>query len=152
MYHNSITLPCAEVYAAETLEDLFLPDQPLVSAPGTIIHPMTNINGPFFTMEEQAYVVPDYTHPGAAAIPPPSRPRHRDNDDDDDEANWDRWDGYPTSVDDVGISTGIGSPSAGRGRDNPYYQGQGEEYDQRAYYENYDRYAQPPPGYDEVAK
>ncbi|XP_076469505.1 uncharacterized protein LOC143299894 isoform X2 [Babylonia areolata] len=147
-----------EVYSVDRLEELFLPNVPLVSAPGTIIHPMTTINGLFFTMDAASYVMPDLSQPLPQPPPPLSTQQGNNNNnddyDDDNEENWDRWDGFPAGH--VGASAIRGTHSAGRGRDNPYYQGEGEEGAQGEggalpfYYEQYDKYSQPPPGYEEV--
>lgn len=149
----------SEVYSAQTLDELFVPAHPLVSAPGTIIHPVTNVNAPFYAVDERAYVMPAPTQPQFTDRPPITSLPVRDVDQDDDEDNWDRWDGFPASSDNVGVSTITGAESAGRGRDNPYFQagdedrtgedlGSGLPY----YYDNYARYSQPPPGYEDLTK
>lgn len=148
-----------EAYTAKTLDELFVPAHPLVSAPGTIIHPTTNINGPMYTMDApaSAYVMPDLDRDQPQIVvqpPPPAQPAEHAVNDDDNEENWDTWDGFP---DHVGVSALSGTNSAGRGRDNPYYQGEGGEGAEGEdglpyYYEQYDKYAQPPPGYEEATQ
>ncbi|KAL8580156.1 hypothetical protein ACOMHN_043041 [Nucella lapillus] len=141
-----------EVYAAERLDELLVPAHTLVSGPGTIVHPMTNFNGPFLTADTPAYVMPDLDQDQPQVLvqtspppsPPPPPPTERIINDEDNEENWDRWDGFPSSE-------GINS-AAGRGRDNPHYQGGEGEDGLPYYYEQYDRYAQPPPGYEEVTQ
>ena len=144
----------------QTLDELFVPSRPLVSAPGTIVHPLTNLDSPHYRSHERPYVVPALSQPQVAPWPRAADPPVDDYEEDYDEDNWDRWDGFPASTDNVGISTISGTHSAGRGRDNPHYQAEGEEGavvggswgELPYYYENYARYSQPPPAYDHVMK
>ena len=121
-----------------------------MSAPGTIVHPVTNVNAPFYAVAEQAYVMPAPTEPQFTARPPSASPLAAHLDEGDDDENWDQWDGFPASADRVAISTITGTRSAGRGRDNPYFEAEDEQGELPHYYANYAQYSQPPPGYEAV--
>ncbi|XP_070193084.1 uncharacterized protein [Littorina saxatilis] len=121
-----------DVYSAQTLDELFVPDCHLVSAPGTIVHPVINVNEPYVAIRNNpVHVVPSPFQPQPSALAAPLR--RSDDLDFGNEENWDRWgEGVPFSTGDVEVWTTDTAHSAARGRDHPH--------------------SQPPPSYEAVVK
>jgi hypothetical protein len=81
----------SDVYSAQTLDELFVAPQPLMSAPGTIVHPVTTVDGGFhYVRDSQPYIVPPLDQPHQAPAPTFDPNHHDDNMPDADEDNWER--------------------------------------------------------------